>query len=290
VWGEQSDKCKQPEGYARWTMKLGDNGHKPKRIASPWDFIGTPNNHPNTLSTDVAETGQASGLQQIGGCEWGFASCAVVADKSQAGDALAFAVLDISLNDSPGEIPASIGDIPFLRILDIGGNAFSGELPEELGNLIYLDSLVIANNNFSGELPQSLVGLTNLTYFDFGASGAEPPTDPAFQDWLGSVPNVISTAVEADQIPIDQFGLSAVYPNPFRGQATFTLSIETTQRVRIGLYNVLGQRVRLVVDAVLSPNQAHEVRVDGGGLPAGLYVISVEGETFGASSRAVLVR
>jgi len=305
-------KCSAPDGYPRWVMNVSDNGRKPKKARQ---IPGLPGLHlldPNptrpsqttssTFSTAVSQTGTASGTQAIAGCEWGFSTCASPnpgkagarvpngRSASKSSSALTYAVLDISYNDTEGEIPASIGNIPFLKQLNMGRNKFSGTLPEEMGNLIYLDSLIISNNNFSGELPQSLTALPNLAFFDFGASGAVPPADPAFQQWLASVPSVVQVSIEEILLPTLGVALSPLFPNPFQDSSRFTLRIESAQRVQIILYNTLGQRVREVTDTFLSAGEDHEFRLDVNEIPAGMYFLSVQGETFRTSGRAVVVR
>ncbi|GAB5520406.1 MAG: hypothetical protein RhofKO_26570 [Rhodothermales bacterium] len=292
IFGEDSPRCSQPEGYARWTMKIADNGRKEKMIPRTIDTL-PPSTGPSTFASGVAQSGAASGTQQIGGCEWGFSACAVAAEKTHIADALAYAVLDISRNDAEGEIPASMGDIPFLRILDMSINAFSGTLPEELGNLIYLDSLVLGHNVFTGPMPQSFTNLTNLTYFDFGASGVEAPTDPALQGWLGGINEVVSTSIEFaghEDLPNGAYALSAVYPNPFGQVAHFTLQVETSQKVQIAVHNLMGQRIAVLHEGRLTPNTAHVFTLDGAALASGLYLIEVRGKMFSATGKAMVVR
>ncbi len=270
-------------------MNVSDNGHGLKSLNAPI-VTEPPLNFPHVIPTGT--TGLVSGTQTLGGCEWGFKGCQNHADKNHASDSLAYAVLDISHNRTEGEIPATMGDIPFLRILDLGNNAFSGTLPEELGNLIYLDSLVIGNNDFSGLMPQSFTNLTNLTYFNFGDSGLEVPTDPAFQDWLAGIPDVVSTAIEfaEGEDPGRAYGLSAVYPNPFRQVAQFTLRLETPQQVQIAVYNLLGQRIAVLHEGRLASHEAHAFALDGSALASGLYLITVQGETFSTTGKAIVVR
>ncbi|NQV73507.1 T9SS type A sorting domain-containing protein [bacterium] len=298
IFGEGAAPCKRAEGFPRWTMNLSDSGVKPK---IPYGYAEDDNGNlvdlrPVRVAVNLSIGGghtsyELSGSMWLGSCEFGFGPCyAKAATKSGSVGELAYAVFDVSHNNSEGEIPASIGNIPFLRVLNLGDNRFSGTLPDELGNLVFLDSLVLSNNNFSGELPQSLTALTNLTFFDFGASGAVPPSDPAFQDWLTGVATVIATFAETPEAPSDEFGLSAVYPNPFQGSASFMLRIQSAQHVRVAVYNVLGQRVQVLLDGVLTPGEPHPFRIDAHGLPAGLYVIAVQGETFQASGTAVVAR
>ncbi len=86
-----------------------------------------------------------------------------------------------------------------------------------------------------------------------------------------------TTSAETPEMP-GTFELGPSYPNPFRQQTTirFTLGSTTPQPVTLEIYNVLGQRVRTLVQGMLSPGQ-HEViwdATDEAGRPAasGLYL------------------
>ncbi len=85
-----------------------------------------------------------------------------------------------------------------------------------------------------------------------------------------------------------RFFLSDVYPNPLNPQARFTLAVPRTQAVNASLYDLAGRRVRLLFDGVMAAGEARTFVVDGAGLPSGVYVLRVLGETF-AAARAMVV-
>jgi hypothetical protein len=82
-----------------------------------------------------------------------------------------------------------------------------------------------------------------------------------------------------------QVTLHPNYPNPFRTTTTIPYALPKAAQVRLTLYNVLGQPVRVLVDTE-QPFGRHEATWDGlsdGGSPvsSGLYLyrLDVEGET-----------
>ena len=99
-----------------------------------------------------------------------------------------------------------------------------------------------------------------------------------------------SESVELDVHMATPFELAAPYPNPFRQQATFSLRVAESQRVDIVAYNQLGQRVATLHDGALTPNTKHTFALAGQRLASGMYFIQVQGETFRATERAILVR
>ncbi|GMY16220.1 receptor-like protein 46 [Fagus crenata] len=75
-------------------------------------------------------------------------------------------LLDLSMNQLSGEIPASLGSLKALKLLNISHNNLSGRLLASLGDLENLESLDISHNNLSGSIPQSLAKLQQLTILD----------------------------------------------------------------------------------------------------------------------------
>jgi hypothetical protein len=66
------------------------------------------------------------------------------------------------------------------------------------------------------------------------------------------------------------FALAQNYPNPFNPTTTIDFTIPTTQHVRLAIYNMLGQEVRVLANEVRHPG-AYRVRFDASGMPSGIY-------------------
>ena len=124
-------------------------------------------------------------------------------------------LLDLSLgsNALTGEIPAELGQLSGLYRLDLGNNKLTSPIPPELGQLQNLDQLYLHNNLLTGNVPSTFGGLASLEVLTLSGnadmSGALPstlvdlkleslgllgtrlcaPPDPAFQDWLRTIPN-----------------------------------------------------------------------------------------------------
>ena len=65
------------------------------------------------------------------------------------------------------------------------------------------------------------------------------------------------------------------YPNPFNTSTTIKYSIEVSQAVRLRVFNILGQCVETLVDGTQSGG-THTISWDAGGLPSGIYFLSLE--------------
>ncbi|MGH8014592.1 MAG: FG-GAP-like repeat-containing protein, partial [Candidatus Zixiibacteriota bacterium] len=82
----------------------------------------------------------------------------------------------------------------------------------------------------------------------------------------------ISTEIgpdRTDELP-RSFELEQNFPNPFNPTTTISFSIPKKSRVRLEVFNILGQRVRTLVDKEL-PAGRHTVSLDGEYLSSGIY-------------------
>ncbi len=93
-----------------------------------------------------------------------------------------------------------------------------------------------------------------------------------------------------DDIPLpDRFSLSQNYPNPFNPGTTIEYSLPQPSYVTLTLYNILGQRIRTLVDEA-KPAGTYTVRLDGAGLASGVYFYRMRAGNFTATKKLVLLR
>jgi thiol-disulfide isomerase/thioredoxin len=74
---------------------------------------------------------------------------------------------------------------------------------------------------------------------------------------------------------VDAVSGLTVYPNPFQSEAILRFHLNTSQNVRVNMHNTLGQNVMTQAMGHLNPGQ-HAVNLSAHGLPAGMYLVSVE--------------
>jgi hypothetical protein len=87
-----------------------------------------------------------------------------------------------------------------------------------------------------------------------------------------------------------QYVIEPVYPNPFNPEATLRFAVQREQRVEVGLYNLMGQRVKTLFAGTATSGQMQQVAIDGSGLSSGVYLLRVRGERFLETQRVTLVR
>jgi hypothetical protein len=93
--------------------------------------------------------------------------------------------------------------------------------------------------------------------------------------WYESNLNDTPSSVEnSETVPL-QFSLHQNYPNPFH--------------VRLAIYNILGQEVNSVVDA-MKPAGQHQITVDMSGLSSGVYFYRLQAERFNEMRKMIYLR
>ena len=84
----------------------------------------------------------------------------------------------------------------------------------------------------------------------------------------------------ADPKPVSPANPLSIFPNPFRGQLSLEFSLEKSELVNLTIYDLLGKKIRTLVDANLSKgnyNYKWDARDNGGNmLPEGIYIVRLK--------------
>ncbi len=124
----------------------------------------------------------------------------------------------------------------------------------------------------SWQVQASLPNVNILSSFSFindtagwcsGATGVILKTSSA---GIVSVRNIEDAANEGQE----QFRLEQNFPNPFDTHTIISYNLATDGLVRLVVYNMLGEKVRILVNGKQSAG-THSLTFDGAGLPSGLY-------------------
>lgn len=148
-------------------------------------------------------------------------------------------------------------------------------------------------------------------YGDYAALSVDPLNDRAFwftgeyyratssTDWATRVgviqitntapPAVGATPLASAAAGPDGLGVSAPYPNPSAEATSVTVSVGTAQHVRAEVVGTLGQRLALVHDGPLAAGE-QRLLVPVAGLPAGLYLLRVQGARETVTRRFLVAR
>ncbi len=86
-----------------------------------------------------------------------------------------------------------------------------------------------------------------------------------------------------------EFALDQNYPNPFNPATRISFDIPVGSRVRLTVYNALGQQVKTLVDREYTPGR-YSVEADFSELPSGVYLYKLQAGSFSNAKKMMLVK
>ena len=110
---------------------------------------------------------------------------------------------------------------------------------------------------------------------------------------LSSAP-IVAKPVTSNQAIPERFALLPNYPNPFNPETTIRFSLPEAVHVQLDIYDILGQKVRRLMDDDLSAG-SHQVRWNGRddrdrAMSSGMFFYRVQAGEFHAAGRMLLLR
>lgn len=105
----------------------------------------------------------------------------------------------------------------------------------------------------------------------------------------GKLNDVFVTSLENDsQIPTD-FSLYQNFPNPFNSTTTIRFSLRNESKVRLIIYNSLGEKIDELIDNYLSAGE-HKIIFNADNLASGVYLYRLEAGEFTATKKLILLK
>ncbi len=110
--------------------------------------------------------------------------------------------------------------------------------------------------------------------------------------WPGSTTGINEEA-DFSNVPTE-FDMAQNYPNPFNPETSIQFVLPNTVKVKLEIYNTLGQRIRLLVNSQLNAG-VHTVMWNGRddfgrSLSSGVYFYRIEADRFTKTSRMVMMK
>ncbi len=87
----------------------------------------------------------------------------------------------------------------------------------------------------------------------------------------------------------DNFKLYNNYPNPFNPETNIRFDISKSQRVKLRIFNMLGEEQAVLLDQDLSPG-SYNVNFNAANLSSGMYLYRLETKGYSQTKRMVLVK
>jgi|GEM_PF-6567004 len=87
----------------------------------------------------------------------------------------------------------------------------------------------------------------------------------------------------------ETFQLHQNYPNPFNPMTNITYELPSQSQVHLTVYNILGQRIRTLVDAERKAG-IHTIRFNAGNLSSGIYFYRIKADDFRKTHKMLLIK
>lgn len=137
-----------------------------------------------------------------------------------------------------------------------------------------------------GEIAEDVTG-NGFTGF-LGGFDAEGNPDPDSKPTWIDATTLVDTDVEAAELP-DRFVLDQNYPNPFNPSTTINYAVPRASDVNIAVYNVLGQRVSVLVDKQLAAG-TYSVSFQADRMASGVYFYVLKADDVHLVRKMILVK
>ena len=98
-----------------------------------------------------------------------------------------------------------------------------------------------------------------------------------------------SKVVEVNSLAPVKFELNQNYPNPFNPTTTIAYSIASSSNVRLEIYSITGQLVKVLVNETQSAG-AYNLKFDGSSLASGVYIYRLTAGNFVISKKMQLMK
>ena len=166
-------------------------------------------------------------------------------------------------------------------------------------SLLVGDDLWAADCNGDGEI--DLLDLISIVNVILGTGECVPghcrtEITPQTLEFLKSLESYLPTSdfsrlmalVREVQVPTE-YDLSQNYPNPFNPVTTIEYALPEAARVRVEVYNTLGQIVEVLVNDLQDAGY-YVITWDAGGVTSGVYFYRITANGFSATRRMVLMK
>ena len=174
--------------------------------------------------------------------------------------------------------PGDIYDISWnsYRVSKVRITYYDGRLWRQI-----IDSFPANYGSYRWKIPNVTLPVCKVLISDLYHSIINDVSDSSF-----SIGNVNS--VNDNQI-LNSFTLSQNYPNPFNPVTTISYSITRTGFVRLIVYNILGQPVKILVNKELKAGSYHN-EFDGERLSSGVYLYRLTAGKYSIMKKMVLMK
>ena len=142
------------------------------------------------------------------------------------------------------------------------------------------DSWYLSNHGFYSE-----AWITKILYYDeFLFAGL-----PGRGLWRRSASDINLTSILYEPFPVSVSSLQQNYPNPFNSTTKIRYSIKTFGRIKLALYDVLGNEIKILVDEEKTPGE-YEFTFNASDLSSGVYFYKLISGNYIETKKVILLK
>ena len=101
--------------------------------------------------------------------------------------------------------------------------------------------------------------------------------------------NILNTISQIATGSADNFELLQNYPNPFNPSTVITFKLPSKQKVKLTVYNTLGEVITEPVNSMLSAG-TYNVNLNMSGFSSGLYFYKIETDNFSDTKKMIFIK
>ncbi|MBD3223211.1 MAG: T9SS type A sorting domain-containing protein [Caldithrix sp.] len=116
----------------------------------------------------------------------------------------------------------------------------------------------------------------------------QSPTEWVYT-WIGDTTHPVTALEDETPVVAQSYSLDQNYPNPFNPATTIEYSIANQGRVQIDIYNVVGQKVKSLLDEQKSRG-TYQVQFDGSELSSGIYFYRIQAGDYTQTRKMILMK
>lgn len=120
----------------------------------------------------------------------------------------------------------------------------------------------------------------SIAAFDFSGNRSESS---------GIITLTVTSVVESNGLIPEEYALEQNYPNPFNPTTTIKFGLKAAGNVELEVYNAVGEKVMTVIHDHMEAG-THNVTVQAGGLPSGVYFYKLYVNNFATVKKMVLIK
>ncbi len=156
--------------------------------------------------------------------------------------------------------------------------------PGKLDYIFYTGSLLDLKNTYTLQVEKMSPEQRTLYGLQYGDTRVASDHLPHVADFT-----VKSATTVSDNHAYPEYYLAENYPNPFNAQTTISFILPESSDVSIVLYNVLGEKVDLLIDGRKSAGR-HTVTFDAAGLASGVYFYRMRARDYTETRSMVFIQ